>query len=143
MSVPHVTSRGTKRESQPPPLWETLQEGNLRLRRQPQPPLVNMFFFFFFSLLSLPPFLIFSLTFYTSQSPCSNQRFNYYSISMISNYRHGVGMGPHVACLFESESAAVRLITTELSVQSFFPATSAKRFCSRQHLLLHAASTHA
>lgn len=64
MSVPHVTSRGTKRESHPPPLWESLQEGNLR-RRQPQPPLVNMFFF------SFPlstPLLIFSLTFYISQS---------------------------------------------------------------------------
>lgn len=48
MSVPHVTSRGTMRESHPPPLWETLQEGNLRLRRQPQPPLVNMFFKLFF-----------------------------------------------------------------------------------------------
>lgn len=36
--------RGTKRESHPPPLWETLQQGNLRLRRQLQPPLVNMFF---------------------------------------------------------------------------------------------------
>lgn len=79
MSIPHVTSRGTKGESQLPPLWETLQEGNLILRRQPQPPQVNMFFFFF-SFLSTSP-LIFSLTFSSSQSLCSNQHFNYYSIS--------------------------------------------------------------
>lgn len=53
------------------------------------------------------------------------------------------GMGPHVAYLFESETAFTGPITAEVSIQSFFPATSAKRFCSRQHLLLHAASTHA
>lgn len=53
MSIPHVTSRGTKRESHPPPLWETLQKGNLRLRRQPQPLLVNMFFKFSFLCFSL------------------------------------------------------------------------------------------
>jgi len=56
MSVPHVTSRGTKRESHPPPLWETLQEGNLRLRHQPQAPQVNMFFKLFISF-SLSAFL--------------------------------------------------------------------------------------
>lgn len=44
MSIPHVTSRGTKRESRPPTLWETLQEGNLRLQRQSEAPAVNMFF---------------------------------------------------------------------------------------------------
>lgn len=69
MSVPHVTSRGTKRESQPPPLWETLQQGNLRLRRQPQPPLVNMFFFFFFSPLSSSLFDLFSHLLFTLFQP--------------------------------------------------------------------------
>lgn len=68
MSVPRVTSRGTKRESQPPLLWETLQEGNLRLRRQPQPPLVNMFFKLFYHAFYL--YLSFNLfsPFNTSQS---------------------------------------------------------------------------
>lgn len=47
MSVPHVSSRGTMRESRPPPHWEKIQKGNLRLR-QPRSLLVNMFFFFFF-----------------------------------------------------------------------------------------------
>lgn len=52
MSIPHVTSRGTKRESRPPTLWETLQEGNLSLQRQCEAPVVNMFFKLFISLLS-------------------------------------------------------------------------------------------
>lgn len=54
MSVPHVSSRGTMRESHPPPHWEEIQKGNLR-QRQPRPLLVNMFFFF--SFLSPPPIL--------------------------------------------------------------------------------------
>lgn len=66
MSVPHVSSRGTMGESRPPPHWEKIQKGNLRLR-QPRSLLVNMFFFFFFLSLhiKLDPF---TQSFYTHLS---------------------------------------------------------------------------
>lgn len=136
MNVPHVTSRGTKSESHPPPLWETLQEGNLRLRRQSQPPRVNMFFKLFFL-----PWSFLS----PSVSLCHFAPPNFSKITPLDIANVQVRLnwqGPHVAYLCESESA-VRLITAELSIHPVFPATSAKSFCSRQHLLLHAPSTHA
>lgn len=132
---------GTRRESRPPPHWETLQEGNLRLKRQPQPPSVNKISSFS-SLLA--PFLLPDFFFLSPFLPLScfiplncsgNTSSDFANLKM---RLFGWGRMWHT-----SSQSSTQLITTELSTHSFFPATSAKSFCSRQHLLLHAASTHA
>lgn len=112
---------GEPRESRPPLLWETLQEGNLRLR-QPQPSLVNMFFFFFSSI---------SKTFTYLLVPVND--FVPTDISITSKTKPAVQGWDRATCDIPFQvkvSASTQLITTEVSIQSSFLATSAKCFCS-------------